>query len=239
MRHNDTVARLLAFLLLTALLAPAQRLKDLSVPRPLPQGQTLAIGFLGAWEHWNDDNRSVRKLALSLRAKGFAAETFGNHNLRTARKLVFDALDKNRSKKVDPEEAAAARIVLYGQSMGGAAAVKLARDLNKKGIPVLLTVQVDSWGLRDGVIPPNVRAAVNYYQSEILTVRGENNIRAADPARTKILGNHERHYPIWLPNGYSETWARRNLGGAHAKMEADPILWAEIETLILSTAKGL
>jgi pimeloyl-ACP methyl ester carboxylesterase len=231
--------RLLIALLLAAGLAPAQRLADLAVPRHLPEGQTLVLGFLGAWERWDDSNRSVRKLALSLRGKGFAAESFGNHNLRTARKLVLQSLDRNRDKKVDPAEAAGARVILYGQSMGGAAAVKLARDLHKRGIPVLLTVQVDSWGLRDAVIPPNVRNAANYYQAELLSVRGENAIRAADPAKTRILGNFEKHYPLWLPNVTSESWARRTLGGAHAKMESDPVLWAEIETLILATAKGL
>ena len=58
---------------------------------------------------------------------------------------------------------------------------------------MLLTVQVDSVGLRDGKIPPNVRSPVNYYQREPLTFRGRSEIHAANPNPTQILGNFERN----------------------------------------------
>jgi hypothetical protein len=41
-----------------------------------------------------------------------------------------------------------ARIIIYGPSRGGSEAIKLARDLEKDSIPVLLTVQVDSISIR-------------------------------------------------------------------------------------------
>ena len=122
--------------------------------------------------------------------------------------------------------------------MGGGATVKLASYLRSKGIPVLLTVQVDSFGAHDEVIPDNVRAAANFYQTHLFTIRGEDKIRAADPNRTRILGNFEYEYPLWMVHTWPESWPRRIFGGAHARMEADPVLWARVEALILEAGNS-
>jgi uncharacterized protein (UPF0147 family) len=194
----------------------------------------IVIGLLGGFERWDDANRGVRKLVLKLRQMpGVHAESLANRNRRTALKYILKALDANGNRKLEADERQRANIVIFGQSLGGAQTVALARDLNRRGIPVQLTVQIDSFGMRDSVIPPNVRKAANFYQHEILTFRGEDEIRAADPKKTTILANVQFHYPPFLPS-YSrpESWARRRLGGAHAKLEADPILWAQIETMV-------
>ncbi len=219
-------------ILLTTLAAPAQSLREVAVARPAPENANIAIGFLGALEHWNDPNRSVRKLTLHLRQQGWQAESFSHRNLHTAKKAVIQALDRNQNHHIDPDEAASARIVIYGQSMGGAATVKLANYLKSKGVPVLLTVQVDSFGARDSRIPPNVHAAANFYQKHWFTIRGEDKIEAADPKRTQILGNFEYEYPLWNVHTWPESWPRRLFGGAHARMEADPVLWSRVEKLI-------
>ena len=80
----------------------------------------------------------------------------------------------------------------------------LARDLRRAGVPVLLTVQVDSvaklWQ-NDSVIPDNVSEAVNFYQPHGF-VHGRAQIMAADPARTDILGNYRIDYrkePVQCP----------------------------------------
>jgi hypothetical protein len=218
----------------------AQTVEQLVTPMPLPAGSTLVVGFLGGWERWNDDHRSVRKLALRLRdTPGVHAESIANHRLRTAEKLIRRALDTNKNGKLDDAERSSARVILYGQSMGGGAVVKVARKLASWKVPVLLTVQVDSFGVRDGVIPPNVQAAINYYQNERLTIRGQKHIRAADPGRTRILGNFQMHYPLLIPFPQPEEWHRKIFGGAHAKMEADPLLWLQVEGLIRAAAAGV
>jgi hypothetical protein len=203
-------------------------------------GDTLILGFLGGWDHWNDENRFIRKLVLRLReTSGFAAESIENHHRYLGLELIRKALDRNGNGSLEPEEAASARIILVGQSMGGAAVVKLARELETLAIPVLFTVQVDSWGFDDDIIPANVRAAVNFYQREPLTWRGETAIQPADPSRTQILGNIRRDYPRGNPaNPRPESWRRRVFGGGHARMEADPALWTEVERLIRSAAAG-
>lgn len=206
-------------------IACAQNLSDFATPAPLPAGATLIVGFLGGFERWDDGHRGVRKLALALRQRpGVFAETAENRRRRVALRFILRALQGV------PEP----RVILYGQSWGAAAAIATARDLNQHGIPVLLTVQVDSVGVHDAVIPPNVAAAVNFYQRDPLTIQGRREIRAADPARTRILGNFAVTY-----TGRAETdardasWVRRKFGGSHARMELDPAIWAQVEQYMI------
>jgi pimeloyl-ACP methyl ester carboxylesterase len=220
-----------------AALGAAQRLSDFTTPRPMPSGSVLVVGFLGGFERWDDDKRSVRKLALDLRSRGLGnwfAETAANRHRRAALKLITRALDTNGDGRLDAGECAAARIILYGQSLGGAAAVETARDLDRLGVPVLLTVQVDSVGLHDSVIPANVREAVNFYQHDLFTpIHGNTGISAADPSRTRILGNYELSYLFRRVDPAEASWARRKFGGSHTKMELDPALWNRVEHLII------
>ena len=213
--------------------AHSQRPSDLSSPCPLPTGSTLVIGFLGGFERWNDEHRSVRRLVLQLRQeRGVYAESIENHRRAVALRLIRKALDTNRNGRLDPEERAHARLILFGQSWGGAAAVSLAKDLDQLGIPVLLTVQVDSVGMQDAIIPANVHAAVNFYQHDALTIQGRAEIRAADPTRTAILGNFESSYAARSLDESNASWARRKFGGSHAKMELDPTVWKQVQQYI-------
>lgn len=215
--------RITALAAIFAGLATAQRLKDLEPAARVRPGDAVVIGFLGGFEHWNDDSRSIRKLVMNLRqTPGVHAESLSNRNVKTALKFV------------EKSAAAHPRIVILGQSLGGNATVELARALHAKRIPVALTVQVDSVGLLDGVIPNNVHAAVNYFQHDPLTIWGRSEIRAADPFYTNIMGNFERRYPLFDSTlvGPRASWARRHLGGGHARMEADAGLWSEIEGLV-------
>ena len=214
----------------------AQRLSDFTIPQPAPAGSVLVVGFLGGFERWDDEHRSVRKLALDLRSRGLLADTASNHHRKAALKRIRRALGANRDGRIDADEAARARVILYGQSWGGAAVIQTARDLERLGVPVLLTVQVDSVGLRDAVVPPNVRAAANFFQHDLATIRGRGEIRAADPARTRIIGNYRYSYYFRPVDEKDASWARRTFGGSHAKMELDPAIWIQVERLILDAS---
>ncbi len=212
----------------------AQQLSDLRTPAPIPSGSTVVIGFLGGYDRWNDEHRSIRQLTLRLRQlPGVYAESISNHHPAIALELIRRALDTNRNGRLDPEERARARIILYGQSWGGAAAIDTARDLEKLGVPVLLTVQVDSVGEHDEVIPANVQAAVNFYQHDPLTIQGRREIHAANPAMTQILGNFQASYILRSVDESNASWARRTFGGSHAKMEVDPEIWNRVERFIM------
>jgi hypothetical protein len=212
----------------------AQRLADLAVPKPLPAGSTLVIGFLGGFERWDDEHRSVRRLALDLRRiPGIYAESIANRNRRVALDLIREALDRNRNHRLEPDDLSHARVILYGQSWGGAAAVETARDLNRLGVPVLLIVQVDSVGHQDEVIPSNVLTAVNFFQHDPFTIWGRREIRAADPVKTEILGNFDNSYMgCPLDKTGDASWLRCNFGGSHAKMELDPAVWGQVKQYI-------
>ena len=57
-------------------------------------------------------------------------------------------------------------MILYGHSLGGGSVVMLAGELKEIGVPVLLTIQVDSVGRKDRIIPSNVARAINFYQHD-------------------------------------------------------------------------
>ena len=198
----------------------------------------MVIGFLGGWEPWDNENRGVRKLALALRHKripGLHVETLSNHKRGLALDLIRKALDSNRDETLDNRERTSHRIILYGQSFGGAAVVKFARQLEEMGVPVQLTVQVDSVGIGDDTVPANVANAANFYQTHRFTVRGEKEIRAADPARTRVIENTRFDYSERDPRHSPDSWFRRKFGGGHAWMDADPAVWARVEALILQS----
>lgn len=216
--------------------ARAQSYADLAVPTPIPRNSTLVVGFLGGFERWDDEHHSVRRLVLKLRKKkGIFAESIANHNQKLAVALIRRALDTNHDGKLDASEKARAHVILFGQSWGGGATINVARELDRLGVPVLLTVQVDSVGLRDAVVPANVRAAVNFYQHDPFTIIGRSEIRAADSSKTAILGNFRETYmqcPIDQSNSLNSSCARWISGGSHARMEMDPAVWRRVEQYI-------
>lgn len=224
---------------LTACCLFGQRMRDLRTPQPMRPGSTLVVGFVGGFERWNDPHRGVRKVALNIRQMqlpGVYIETVENHRASSALELIRRALDANRDGQLDASECTGARVILYGQSWGGAAAIKIARVLQQWNVPVLLTIQVDSVGFSDSVIPANVREAANFYQHDLFTIQGRQTIKAEDPQRTRILGNIQMSY-LFRPYGSlseaDSSWIRRVLGGSHAKMEVDPIVWMSVQALIL------
>jgi len=232
--------RALALLLLTTFALRAdQRLsrKEIQSPAPLPPGSLLVVGFLGAWEDWDNAKRSVRKLALDLRGRqvpGVYVETAGNHQRRVILRYIREALDQNRDRKLSAEEKQSVQFIFYGQSFGGAAAVKLARDLKKLGVPVRLTVQIDSVGKDDDKIPPNVSRALNLYQHDPGPVWGESEIKAVDPSKTTILGNIRFFYFFRKVDMADYPWIARRMGLSHWKMDNDPVVWKAVDTAIMA-----
>lgn len=218
-----------------------QVFSDFTTPLPLKPGDVLVIGVVGGWERW-DAPRIVRRAALKVREQqwpGVYAETVENHKLYLAHELLAKAFDWNQNGTLDEDERQGARILLYGQSLGGSASMRLARELQQQGIPVLLVVLVDSYGKGDSLVPDNVRAALNIYQRDHLLIKGEPFLVAEDPAKTRILGNHRRHYrgkgSEELGNlSYDlEAWHRRVFLGSHLKIEYDEEVNALLQQTIL------
>jgi hypothetical protein len=99
---------------------------------------------------------------------------------------------------------------------------------------VLLTIQVDSIGKpgeHDGLIPPNVANAVNFYQPDGL-FHGRPEIAAADPARTSIIGNFRMTYNDHPITSRSSSWFARLFMKSHIEIEDDPRIWEQAAVLI-------
>lgn len=204
----------------------------------------IVIGFVGGFIKHDDPVHSEVQLAARLRKEyptGVDVETFESYRGEKAHQKILELLDANHNGTLTAEEKNNARIILYGHSWGGSETVTLARALEKDGIPVLLTLQVDSVskpGSNDTIIPANVAQAVNFYQSHGL-LRGHHDIRAADPARTRIIGNFRFDYEASALKCSEYPWYDRIFAKPHTQIECDPIVWSEVESLIRSNLPPL
>jgi hypothetical protein len=201
------------------------------------------VGFLGGRDAWDDETKGVRQMALRLGSTDLRrfAETFENRRRDIAVDFVVQALDRDGNGIVDPDESNAVSTVVYGQSFGGAAVVKFARQLEALRIPILLTVQIDSVGRADRTIPANVRHAANLYQDNGWFISGENPIVAIDPSRTVILGNWKFDYD--QPPGADISvgdlpFYKTAFRVAHSKMDRDPRVWDLAEELVRAACSG-
>jgi hypothetical protein len=164
------------------------------------------------------------------------AATFANRHESDALRTVLHLLNAGKDGYLSPAQKSAARIVIYGHSWGASETINFARVLDRLGIPVLLTIQVDSVtksGEDDGTIPANVREAINFYQLDGL-LHGRSSIQAANPQRTTIMGNYEstyKNHPISC-TGFS--WYARAFMKPHIEIENDGAVWDRIEALIVA-----
>ncbi len=77
-----------------------------------------------------------------------------------------------------------APIILVGHSLGANDQIKVARNLNKVGIPVALLITVDA--VSQTIVPSNVHQAVNFYKSGYVPMFSGLKLKAADPSKTSI-----------------------------------------------------
>jgi hypothetical protein len=221
-----------------------QQYHHFSTPTPIEENQTLILGFLGGRENWDDASRGVRQLAKKIDAMNISEvhiETLENRKRDLAMELIHNSFDKNQDGYLDERERTTARLIMYGHSLGGAAVVKLSHNLKDMGVPVLLTVQIDSVGFTydDHIIPSNVKRAANLYQVDGWLLVGEDEIVPQDPEQTKIIANLKFDYKNKEVDMSGVPWERRLLSVPHSKMDADPEVWSTVEQLILTEIDDL
>jgi hypothetical protein len=216
---------LAALWFLAALPALSQPL-NAAAPASSLASSNIVIGFVGGFVDHDNPHHGPVQLAQRIRRTvppGTYVRVFENRRRSQAYNAVVRHLDTNRDG-----------VIFFGHSWGAAAAVMLARELGQQGIPVLLTVQVDSvakWWQNDSVIPENVAQAVNFYQTQGI-IHGRRQITAANPARTEILGNYLVDYkktPVACPLA---SWWDRVFTPGHMQSECDPNLWSQIENMV-------
>ena len=198
--------------------------------------RAIIIGFVGGFVRGDDLNHPEVQFADFLRERygeKVNVEVFSNHNGKQALGRVLQLLDT--AKGVQPVfEKRQVDIVIYGHSWGGSQTIALAQYLGRLGIPVQLTVQVDSvrkLHQQDSTIPSNVAKAINFYQTKG-PIHGRSAIRAADPERTHILDNVEMKYSRHSINCRNYPVLARLLNKPHHEIENDPRVWDRITLLI-------
>lgn len=197
----------------------------------------IVVGFVGGFVRHDNPHHGPVQFAEHIRntipADSYV-QVFENRHRRMAYKTIVRLLDSDRDGVLTKTEKDQAHIILFGQSWGGSAVVLLARELRRLGVPVLLTVQVDSvnkpW--QSGrVIPENVQAAVNFFQPHGI-IHGLPEITAADPSRTQILGNFRVDYKLSPIQCDGLSWYYRFFTPGHAQSECDPHVWSQVEGLV-------
>src|SRR5579864_4043916 len=107
----------------------------------------IVIGFVGGFVRHDDIRHPEVEFAGLLRERYPSvvhAEVFSNHDGKKAERRVLQLLDTNSDCVLTAGEKEHASVIIYGHSWGGSQAVTLARHLGRQGVPVLLTIQVDS-----------------------------------------------------------------------------------------------
>ena len=199
--------------------------------------RVIVIGFMGGFAKSDDPKHPEVQFAQYLREhyrSDVHAEVFANHHGRKALQEVQRLLDGNGDGALSSAEKQDARIIIYGHSWGATETVVFARELGKRGIPVLLTVQVDSiakFGRDNSIIPANVAKAINFYQSGG-PLHGRAEIFAADPAQTKIIANLHMTYEGHSINCDNYPWFARTFNKPHHEIENDPRVWDHAALLI-------
>jgi len=227
----------LLLLMVSLGLAATGRQRSSPAPSPGPPPDVIVIGFMGGNVAADDATRNELVISNRLRASylnGFYSAVFENRRLEDAHLKILQLLGSDSHHPLSAEQKGHARIILYGHSWGASAVVSLADALQKDGVPVLLTIQVDSvekTGQDDSLLPDNVAQAINFYQPSGM-LHGRQQIRAANPQRTQILGNFRYSYKDAPAACQTYPWYERIFIKTHIAIECDPVLWTRIEALI-------
>lgn len=203
----------------------------------IPVRSTIIVGFVGGFARENDLKHPEVNFAALLNKtypSTLHAEVFANHDGDRALHWVLQLVDSNEDGIITATEKMKANVIIYGHSWGGSQTVALARALGRYGIPVELTIQLDSVrkpGQEDSTIPPNVKKAINFYQKRG-PIHGRSTIRAADPEKTQILGNLQMTYEDREINCANYPWFPRHFNKPHHEIENDPRVWDRVGSLI-------
>ncbi|HEX3968089.1 MAG TPA: hypothetical protein VHW70_09000 [Edaphobacter sp.] len=205
---------------------------------------TVVLGFVGGFVKKDDGRHPEVQIIQRLSGEklpALHAAVFENRQTAEALKQVIRWLDTNGDGHLSAQEKRSARIILFGHSWGGSAVIRLAEDLDRRGIPVLLTIQVDSvnkgWG-HDCVIPANVARATDFYQTRGL-LHGCRAIHAEDSQRTKITGDYEFEYTEQPAGCRAYSWFNRHFFITHNAIGCDARVWSRVEDEIQAQLHGV
>jgi len=205
----------------------------------------IVIGFLGGFAKNDTKHPEVWFGAYLRELYPSAAEVsvISNHQWRRAMSDVLQLLDTDQNGILTATEKRQAKIIIYGHSWGASETATFAKELERLGIPVLLTIQIDivpKPGQQPILIPPNVEAAINFFQSEGEgLLHGRSEIVAEDPGRTEIIGNVHMTYDNQHVDCRNYPWLARTFNKPHHQIENDARVWKQVAFIIDSRLSSL
>lgn len=150
------------------------------------------LGFVGALEPPENKHSGVVQLRDILQGPQFGdvcAKTYSPYVWTEGRDWLLSHFPSHDGALTQEELERVPKVILVGHSMGGWAMLSVARELGKRGIPVELTVQVDSVGITDHTVPRNVKADAIFHAHDILMFLTTKSVRLEDPSKTRLVAN--------------------------------------------------
>jgi hypothetical protein len=152
----------------------------------------IYLGVVGALEMSNNSHSGLVQIRETLSLPAYTdvcAKTFSPYVWRSGLHYVLKHFPSHPGLLTQEELDRSPKVILVGHSMGGWAVVSVARNLKSKGIPVELSIQVDSVGITDQTVPSNVKAAAIFHARDILTFMTTKKIRAEEHSQTRLVAN--------------------------------------------------
>ena len=213
---------------------------------PVSAQGLIVIGCLGGFAKTGDTRHPEVWFGAYLRelySSAAEVSVISNHQRRRAMSDVLRLLDTDQNGILTAAKKRQAKIIIYGHSWGASEAATFAKELERLGIPVLLTIQIDivpKPGQRPILIPANVEAAINFFQSEGQgLLHGRSEVVADDPGRTEILGNVHMTYENQHVDCRNYPWFARTFNKPHHEVENDARVWKQIASIIDSRLSSL
>jgi hypothetical protein len=163
------------------------------------------VGFVGGLGTAHFPPSAARPLNQELAAinqPGYCFKLFSGYCPLCAHHWMRKEFGAHFLKRLSPDQIAnGPKVIVYGYSLGAPAALLFSRMLQRDGVPIEMAVTIDSKGFTEGIIPHNVKTAVNYYEQRLFPfLFGKRHMHPEDPEKTLFLGNiriaHTGHMKI-------------------------------------------
>ncbi len=178
------------------------------------------LGIVGGLETPGNPRSGVVQIRDILRGEEYSevcAKSFSPYAWPSGLSWVLGHFPLHSGQLTKDDLKVAPRVIIVGHSLGGWAALSVARNLQSRNIPIELTIQIDSVGITDHTVPKNVKAAAIFHARDVLFFLTTKSIKLEDPGQTKLV----------------EDVLVRHAG--HESVTRDP----RIRELVLSTVRSL
>jgi hypothetical protein len=157
-----------------------------------PECKIIYAGFVGAMETSDHKSSGVVQIRDTLRGPSYGdvcANSFIPYKPSLGLDWILGHFPSHEGAFKSEELRNGPKIILYGHSTGGWAMLSVARELQRREIPVELTVQADSVGITDLTIPSNVKEGAIFHANDVLMFMTTKRLKVQDARKTTIVAN--------------------------------------------------